>query len=130
MNGGPGATGRQMRPSRKEKIVLIKEIGNIIPGERAGGAAVETEVSGVYTSDLLSDVMAHAQEGQALVTIQAHKNTVAVATLVGLPAIIICNDRELPEDMIESAAQEGIAIFRTALDQYEVSGRLWDAFKQ
>jgi len=67
--------------------MLLKEIIDIIPGERAGGWSDDTQVSGVYTSDLLSDVMAHAKDGQALVTIQAHKNTVAVATLVGLPLI-------------------------------------------
>ena len=110
--------------------MLLKEIIDIIPGERTGGGSDDMQISGAYTSDLLSDVMAHAKDGQALVTIQAHKNTVAVATLVGLPLIIICNNRELPQDMVESAAQEGVAILRTSLNQYEVSGRLWEAFKR
>ncbi|MCE5257052.1 MAG: hypothetical protein LLF89_09445 [Spirochaetaceae bacterium] len=108
--------------------MLINELVHIIPGEVAGEITGEGEISGGYTSDLLSDVMAHAQSGQALITIQAHKNTVAVASLVGLPAIIVCNGRELPDDMVQSAREEGIAIFRTGLDQYEVSGRLWEAF--
>ncbi len=78
-----------------------------------------------YTSDLLSDVMARAREGSALVTIQAHKNTVAVASLVGCRAIVLCNDRTAPDDMIAAAGSEGIAVFRTPLNQFEVSGLLY-----
>ncbi|MCF7818370.1 MAG: hypothetical protein K9M54_10865 [Kiritimatiellales bacterium] len=78
-------------------------------------------VAGGYTSDLLSDVMAHAEEGSVLITIQAHKNTVAVASLVGLPAIIVCNNRPVLDDMIDAARAEGIAIFQTPDNQFQTS---------
>ena len=77
-----------------------------------------------YTSDLLSDVMAHAEEGGVLITIQAHKNSVAVASLVGVVAIIICNSRPATDDMIESAKDEGIAIFQTPENQFQTSHRI------
>ena len=80
---------------------------------------------GAYTSDLLSDVMAHAHERDLLITIQAHKNTVAVATLVGVAAIVLCNDRPVPEDMIQAARDEEIGIFRTDKDQFTVSGEIY-----
>jgi serine kinase of HPr protein (carbohydrate metabolism regulator) len=70
--------------------------------------------------------MAHAKEGGALITIQAHKNTVAVATLVNVTCIVICNSRPIPEDMIEAAKDEGIAVLLTKENQYTVSGKLWD----
>ena len=82
-------------------------------------------LEGGYTSDLLSDVMANAKSGTALITIQAHKNTVAVATLATLPAIIVCNSRPVPDDMLVSARDEGIAVLRTAESQYVVSGKLY-----
>jgi hypothetical protein len=85
----------------------------------------EGDIEGGYTSDLLSDVMANAQEGAALITIQAHKNTVAVASLAGCPAIIICNNRPIPEEMVAAARQEGIAIYSTEKNQYRVSGELY-----
>ena len=85
----------------------------------------ECEITGAYTSDLLSDVMAHAEEGDALITIQAHTNTVAVASHVESPAIIICNARPIPDAMIGAAREHGIAVCRTPLNQYEVSGRLF-----
>jgi len=85
----------------------------------------DSDLTGAYTSDLLSDVMANAKDGGALITIQAHKNTVAVATLVNISVIIICNSRPIPDDMIAAARDEGIAIILTKENQYKVSGRLY-----
>jgi len=79
------------------------------------------EITAGYTSDLLSDVMGNADEGAVLITIQAHKNTIAVCSLAGVAAIIICNNREVPDDMLEAAANEGIAIFQTAENQFDTS---------
>jgi hypothetical protein len=78
-----------------------------------------------YCSDLLSDVMGFAKEGDALITIQAHKNTVAVATLVGMPAIIICNQRPVPQDMVDAANAEGVALLVSRQNQFQVAGRLY-----
>ena len=85
----------------------------------------DREIEGAYTSDLLSDAIAHSPENGILITIQAHKNTVAVATLKDLAAIILCNNRPVPDDMIEAARAEGIAVFVTSDDQYTVSGKLY-----
>jgi len=74
-----------------------------------------------YTSDLLSDVMAHATEDAVLITIQAHKNTIAVASLVGIPVIIICNNFPPTTDMLDAAKKEGIAVFQTPKNQFETS---------
>jgi hypothetical protein len=81
----------------------------------------DIKLTGGYTSDLLSDVMANADEGSVLITIQAHKNTVAVCSLAGVAAIVICNNRMVPDDMLEAAANEGIAVFQTAENQFDTS---------
>lgn len=79
------------------------------------------EITAAYTSDLLSDVMANAHDADLLITIQAHNNTVAVASLAGVKAIVICNGRPIPEDMLLSAQKEQIAIFRTKANQFQTS---------
>ena len=85
----------------------------------------DANLTGAYTSDLLSDVMAHAKDGGALITIQAHKNTVAVASLVNISVIIICNSRPIPPDMLASAKEEGIAVLLCKENQFTVSGKLF-----
>jgi len=77
-----------------------------------------------YTSDLLSDVIAHAPPDSVLITLQAHINTVAVASLAGIRAILVCHGRPLPDAMREAARRERIAIAVTELSQYDASWRL------
>ena len=79
------------------------------------------EITDAYTSDLLSDVMGNAPEEAILITIQAHKNTIAVSSLTNTAAIVLCNDRIAPSDMIEAAEEENIAIFSTSLNQFQAS---------
>ena len=52
----------------------------------SGQEGLEKEVTGGYSSDLLSDVMGHAEAGKIWITIQTHKNVLAIASLKDLPA--------------------------------------------
>ena len=78
-------------------------------------------VNFAYTSDLLSDVMGHCGDESVLVTIQNHLNTIAVCTLAGIEAIVICHDRPVPDDMKAAAEREEVAIVVTPLSQFEAS---------
>ncbi|MDR1373699.1 MAG: hypothetical protein LBJ24_01870 [Treponema sp.] len=110
--------------------MIISEAAAVLGAEVLQREFEDVPLSGAYTSDLLSDVMANAKDGGALITIQAHKNTVAVATLVNITVIIICNNRPVPGDMIAAARDEGIAVIRTGENQYTVSGKLWELMHQ
>ena len=54
-----------------------------------GNDHLDREVTGGYASDLLSCVMAGARAGDVWVTLQAHANVVAVASLLTLAAVVI-----------------------------------------
>jgi predicted transcriptional regulator len=110
--------------------VTVREAAAALGAEIVQGEFEDAPLSGAYTSDLLSDVMANAKEGGALITIQAHKNTVAVATLVNITAILVCNSRPLPEDMLEAAKNEGIAVLLTKENQFTVSGKLYGLLRK
>jgi hypothetical protein len=109
--------------------MTIHEIAATIGAEIVQDISDNVTVTGAYTSDLLSDVMANAKDGGALITIQAHKNTVAVATLVNITVLIICNNRPLPEDMLKAAQDEEIVVLRTVENQFTVSGKLYELLK-
>ncbi len=81
----------------------------------------DSPLMGAYTSDLLSDVMANAPDNSVLITIQAHKNTVAVSTLADVKAILLCNKRKPDNEMLDAAKAEGIAIFQTEKNQFKAS---------
>ncbi|MCD1655804.1 hypothetical protein K7J14_13990 [Treponema zuelzerae] len=105
------------------------ELAGYLGAESLNTEWTDRDIKGVYTTDLLSDAMANAVDNGILVTIQAHKNTVAVATLKDLAAIVVCNNRPIPDDMMEAAKEEQIALFLTKESQFVVSGKLYQAFK-
>ena len=108
--------------------MTIRETAAMLTAEILQDQFEDSPLRGAYTSDLLSDVMANAKEGGALITIQAHKNTVAVASLVNISLIILCNNRPVQDtEMLEAAREEGIAVIRTKENQFTVSGKLYAA---
>jgi len=109
--------------------MTTRSIPELVPSEILQGDFDDIEIKGFYTSDLLSDVLANGRDATVLITIQAHKNTVAVATVADISLIVLCNDRPGIDDMIEAAAKARIGVIRTALSQFEVSGRLWQAMR-
>jgi len=79
------------------------------------------DITSAYTSDLLSDVMGHCGDQSVLITIQNHLNAIAVCTLAGIEAIVICNGRAVPDDMKAAAEREGIGLITTPLSQFAAS---------
>jgi hypothetical protein len=79
-----------------------------------------------YTSDLLSCVMAGAAHQSIWVTLQAHINIVAVASLLELSAIIVTEGAMPDDSTIAKANEEGINLFSTTEQTFSVVGRLWE----
>jgi hypothetical protein len=91
-----------------------------------GHGKLSAEVGGGYASDLLSDVLANSASGHVWITLQAHQNIVAVASMKGIVGIILVSGREPQEDTLQKAADEAIPIMMTDLPAFEVIGRLYE----
>ena len=111
-------------------FMLVEEVvGKLNLRQFSVQEGLDREVKGGYTSDLLSDVMGHAKEGQIWITLQTHKNIMAVATLKDLAAIILVKGFEPEEDTIEASISEGIPILGSNLEAFELSGELFNMLK-
>lgn len=86
---------------------------------------LDRRVSGVYVSDLLSDVMARARAGDLWITLQTHLNIVAVAALNDLAGVILVNGREPEEATLRKAQDEGVVLMVSQEPTFEVAGRLY-----
>ncbi len=87
---------------------------------------LDVEVTGGYTSDLLSDVIANSKEGNLWITLQTHQNIIAVAKLKELSGIIIVNNREPDEDTLQKAKEENVPLLGSEETAFEVSGKLYE----
>lgn len=90
----------------------------------AGSAALDRRISGGYTADLLSCVMARAKAGNVWATLQAHPNVIAVATLLELAAVIVTEGAPVPSEVIAKANAEGIVLLSTPHTTFWVAGEL------
>jgi hypothetical protein len=79
-----------------------------------------------YASDLLSCVMVGAKKGGLWVTLQAHLNIVAVASLLDLSAVIITEGTMPDDETIGKANRENVILFSTKQSTFSVVGRLWE----
>lgn len=101
---------------------LVRELDlKVFCGEKG----LDAEISGGYTSDLLSDVMGHIEEGMLWITLQTHQNIVAVATLKDASAILIVNGSVPDEETMQKGREEAIPLLGTSLGAFEVTGKIY-----
>jgi predicted transcriptional regulator len=91
----------------------------------SGENGLDTVIDGGYVSDLLSDVMGHAEMGNVWVTLQTHKNIMAIASLKELAAIVLVKGFVPDEDCIKQSNEEGIPILGTNEQTFDITGKLY-----
>ena len=108
--------------------MLVKEASEKIGLKLlAGGTGADKELTGAYVCDLLSWVMSHGKKGDAWITVQTHSNIIAVAALLEISCVIVPEDIEVPEDTLNKANEEGIAVFQSSLSAYQLAKELYKA---
>ena len=95
----------------------------------SGENLLEIEVTGGYASDLLSDVMGYASEGEIWITLQTHKNVVGVASLKDLSAIILVKGFTPDQDTLVMSENENIPVLGTDMETFEFCGVLYNLLK-
>lgn len=94
-----------------------------------GATGLHREVQGGYTSDLLSDVMGNAGEGNIWITLQTHKNIMAIASLKELSAIVLVKGFQPEADTITESETENIPILSTTRQTFEITGEIFELLK-
>ena len=90
-----------------------------------GADKLQSPVKGAYSSDLLSDVMGKAKDGDVWITMQTHRNIIAVASLKELAAILVVNGGRPEPETVASATSEGVILMGTKERSFTISGKLY-----
>ncbi|MBE5777654.1 MAG: AraC family transcriptional regulator [Clostridiales bacterium] len=80
----------------------------------------DREIACGYTCDLLSHVMGKGQADMAWVTVQAHMNVIAVASLLDFACVIIPEGLPVDEMIVKKASQEDIILLSSTLTAFEL----------
>jgi predicted transcriptional regulator len=101
---------------------LVEQLGLKIWGGEKG---LDREIAGGYTSDLLSEVMGHANSGKVWITLQTHKNVIAIASLKDLAAVVLVKGYQPEADMLAQSNIEEIPVLGTNEEAFEISGKIF-----
>jgi hypothetical protein len=86
--------------------------------------SLDAEVTDGYIGDLLSDVMGNAPANSIWLTVQSHTNILAVASIVGVKAIVLCNDLHFEEVTKKKAEENNIVLMESKETSFDVATRL------
>jgi predicted transcriptional regulator len=111
--------------------MTVKEIASKLKLKVVSGeSGMDVEITDGYVSDLLSDVMGHADQGNIWVTLQTHKNIMAIASLKDLAAVVVVKGFKPESDAIEKSNEEGIPILCTDMETFELSGKIYNLLQK
>ncbi|MGC8803841.1 MAG: DRTGG domain-containing protein [Bacteroidales bacterium] len=111
--------------------ITVKELADRLQLKCVSGCDnLHRKVSGVYVSDLLSDVVGHAEELHLWMTLHTHPNIVAVATLKNLAAIVITGGRTPDPDTVQAGNTHQIPILVSSLTTFQLAGQIFQLISQ
>ena len=84
-------------------------------------------VSGVFVSDMVSDVMNGAAPGNLWVTVQTHKNIIAAANLVDVAAIVVTRGKSVPRETLDIADRVEMTILSAPMETFSLCAKLIQA---
>ncbi len=81
----------------------------------------DREIKGAYCCDLLSWVIGRAEDSDALVTVMANQNVIAVAVMADLPCVILSEGVRMDSKILEKARENDVAVLSSQLSTYETA---------
>ncbi|MDO4836625.1 MAG: DRTGG domain-containing protein [Clostridia bacterium] len=87
---------------------------------------IDEDLTGAFGSDMMSDVLAFAENRDVLLTGLLNPQIVRTAHMLDMRCIIIVRGKTATEEIKRLAAENRIALLETKLTMYEASGKLYE----
>lgn len=96
------------------KFTVLNDIGN-----------KKKTITVPFCCDLLSIAMSKSPAGAAWITVMGNVNTIAVATLTDVSAVIIAEDMTLDAFALDKAKEQGVIVLATPLPIFEAANWIY-----
>lgn len=107
-------------PDDQSLYLPIEKIINVLQAEVIiGGELADVEVSGVYASDLMSDVLAYGKAGSVLLTGLNTIQSVISSYMAEFKSVIFIRGKKPAVDVQEFAKEKGLILLSTKADMFE-----------
>ncbi len=87
---------------------------------------IDEDLTGAFGSDMMSDVLAFAENRDVLLTGLLNPQIVRTAHMLDMRCIIIVRGKTATGEIKRLAAENRIALLETKLTMYEASGKLYE----
>ena len=105
--------------------MTLRDVQTLLEGELlTPGATLEIEFSGVFASDLMSDVLAFMNPRGILLTGQVNAHVVRTARLVEVAGIVVIQGKRPDAKVVGEAGENEVPIIATACSMFEACSRI------
>ena len=113
-------------PKKLDSIITLEQLKNILDAEiLCGEDCLNMEIETVFSSDLMSDVLAFIKPASLLLTGLTNSQVVRTAEMSEISSICFVSGKHPQEDTIYLAKEKKIPILVTDLSMYESCGLLF-----
>ena len=92
-----------------------------------GEEHLEEEVLSACGSDMMSDVLAYVKDQAVLLTGLVNPQVIRTAMMMDMRCVVFVRSKRPSPEMLELAAESGLAVMTTAMRMYESCGRLYSS---
>ena len=109
--------------------MTIREIANQLDATVfvADEEQMAKEVVSAFGSDMMSEVLAYAEEGCLLLSGLLNQQVVRTAHMMDIPCIVFVRGKAPTPEILSLAEESHIVVMETALKMYAACGRLYCA---
>lgn len=109
--------------------MLVKEVKDLLEAEVLHGddELLEEEVETAFSSDMMSDVLAHGVNHSILITSLCNPQVIRTAELLDIVCIIFVRNKKPDEMMLNLASNKDITILGTKHKTFTTCGLLYQA---
>ena len=101
--------------------MTVSELAGAFSAEVITCPEPDRDVTGGYCGDLLSWVMGRAQSGDLWITIMSNVNTIAVASLSDVAAVLLAEGVTLDPELVKTAEEKGVNVLSTGLSAFDAA---------
>lgn len=105
------------------KIVETLNAEILSRAENAG----ELDLTKAVAADLMSEVMLDTEEGSLIITGLINPQVIRSAEMLDIYAVLFVRGKNIPQNILDLAADRGVTVLRTPMTMFEACGRLYEA---
>lgn len=107
------------------KIATIKELLNA--EVVCGNEHLDREMNSAFGSDMMSDVLAYANNQAVLITGLVNPQVIRTAEMLDMICIVFVRGKTPTAEVVNLAKESGMILLRSEKKMYEACGRLYEA---